>query len=78
MIRKERPRGPVVTNAERKRRKASPESLGQSDSQEQQRRWISREEPQRVSRGHINFTVLLVALAERKQAYTCSIFILII
>lgn len=31
---KERPRGPIVTNAERKRRKASPESRGQSGPQE--------------------------------------------
>lgn len=36
-MRKERPRGPVLTNVERKRRKTSPGNLGQSGPQEPER-----------------------------------------
>lgn len=78
MMRKERPRGPVATNAERRERKTSPESLEQIGLQKLQRQQNSREEQRGDNRGHAKITMLFLALAGRKQAYIWSIFMLIV
>lgn len=75
-MRKERPGGPIVTNAERKKEKGFPREpraerlSGTAEGMDLQRGASGGE--------HINIAVLLIALAGRKQAYARSIFISII